>query len=213
MIRVAVIADTHGEFEQAYPEHLLAKLKNSIDYVFLLGDSTFDDLACISFVWGSIPMYYVAGNHDAKAAYDFPCFEDVNGKAIELGRTGLILTGMEGSVRYKEPEYQPISMTQEESLEKAKRIPKANIIIAHDGPYGCNIWAGKDSPHQGLRGLLWYLKHQKPVTLFFGHHHCKCEIKMKKTHCYGCYMLSVFTLDNEGRVIERQDYPEFGIYD
>lgn len=130
-----------------------------------------------------VPLFFVRGNH---------------GKAIEYGKAGprkrplgavdlhenvvihngIILAGVEGSLRYKHGPYQ---YTQAEMwLNVIKIVPALiyhrllhdrylDIFVSHAAPWG--IHDQTDLAHQGIKAFRWLLKTFSPLYHFHGHVH------------------------------------------
>ena len=129
------------------------------------------------------PMFFVHGNHD-------PAIEiGVNGNRSQPGgarnldnevinHQGLLLAGLEGSIRYSKAIYQ---YTQFQMWLKALRlVPKLlanrirygrylDILVSHSPAWGVG---DKDDPaHQGFHAIRWILKVFKPKYHLHGHVH------------------------------------------
>ena len=141
----------------------------------------------------NVPLYYVNGNHDHVPR---TCFEstdpmrlhhpaalpgpggcvNIDGKVVEY--KGLLIAGLEGSMRYKPGPYQ---YTQKEMMYKVarlglklflRRILKGrwvDILITHAAPF--EIHDGKDHCHTGFRAFLGFMRRFKPKYLIHGHSH------------------------------------------
>ena len=205
--KIVTIADTHGGFRFFYEEEpeTLRMAFNGANAVILLGDLTREDVEYLFEICANIPVYGIQGNHDDPNVYDgFPVI-DISLTTMPLQNTGLKLTGIYGCVRYKEPAYQPFSMTQKESVDLAKKLDKVHILISHDGPYNC--CKHTSNRHKGLKGVTYYIKKNKPATVLFGHHHCNVSFQEGQTTCHGTYLLNSFVIDETtGKVLDRWEY-------
>jgi len=131
------------------------------------------------------PLYYVHGNHDRS-------FEITAGGRRQIAPAGcnplderavvfrgLILAGLNGSVRYsKAGEYQ---FTQAQMNRKAFRLALRlmpmrlrrgrwlDILVTHSPPFG--VGDGPDPAHTGLRALNTLIHRFKPRYLLHGHQH------------------------------------------
>jgi Icc-related predicted phosphoesterase len=132
----------------------------------------------------NVPCFYVHGNHDRP---EYTSRGDVltrPGGWVNLdGRTvtarGIILGGLEGSMRYKPRA--PFQYTEGEMAYKVWRMVPAllmnrvsrgrylDILIAHAPPFG--IHDGEDSCHRGFKALLGFMTHFRPRYLLHGHKH------------------------------------------
>ena len=141
----------------------------------------------------NVPLYYVNGNHDQEqraCSYErgpqrsnnlmeFPrpggCI-NIDGRVVEY--KGLLIAGLEGSMRYKPGPYQ---YTQNEMTYKVarlwlkmllRRILKGrwvDILITHAAPF--EIHDGKDHCHTGFRAFLGFMRRYRPQYLIHGHSH------------------------------------------
>ena len=141
----------------------------------------------------NVPLYYVKGNHDHGPR---TCFEstdpicscgpaaipgpggcvNVDGRVVE--HKGLLIAGLEGSMRYKPGPYQ---YTQSEMMRKVARLGSkmflqrikkgrwVDILITHAAPF--EIHDGKDHCHTGFRAFLGFMRRYKPQYLIHGHSH------------------------------------------
>lgn len=131
------------------------------------------------------PCYLVQGNHASGAEFvvrDAPGSAPWRPMDIDqrvLMEQGLILAGLEGSIRYnRNPRFQ---YTQNEMWLKIWRLtPRLlwnrlrygralDILVAHSPPAG--IHDGPDRPHQGFKSFLWLMRTFKPRYLLHGHKH------------------------------------------
>jgi Icc-related predicted phosphoesterase len=132
-----------------------------------------------------LPLYYVHGNHDALKEYT-PSGEAITGPCggVNLdGRVaevkGLLVAGLEGSIRYK-PTGSFQYTDQEMWLKVFKLAPRLiynkrvkgralDILIAHSPPL--HIHNGDDRVHRGFAAFLWLMRTFRPRYLLHGHHH------------------------------------------
>ncbi len=132
----------------------------------------------------NVPLVYVHGNHDPEKEYlaDGTSITGPGGGVNLHGRThkekGLLLAGLEGSIRYKEGCFQH---TQREMwLNVIYLIPDLlinklfygrylDVLVTHSPPYG--IHNGQDRAHVGFKAFLWLMKVFKPRYLIHGHRH------------------------------------------
>ena len=154
----------------------------------------------------NVPLYYVKGNHDHGPRTDFdgtdpmppggraalPCpggCVNIDEKVMEY--KGLLIAGLEGSMRYKPGPYQ---YTQNEMMYKVARLgPKlflrrilkgrwVDILITHAAPF--EIHDGKDRCHTGFRPFLGFMRRYKPQYLIHGHSHVY-DRRQPRTTQYG----------------------------
>jgi uncharacterized protein len=140
-------------------------IDNNIDLVICCGDFSIWGIQQVGEIdW--IPKIGVYGNHCTRGYMQDLGIIDLHLKKFELN--GLIFTGFEGSVRYKDSEFAPM-FTQEEAFELVKSMPIADVVISHCPPRGINDQ--DDLPHTGFDALHDYLKTNNPMAWFHGHTH------------------------------------------
>ena len=132
-----------------------------------------------------IPLYFVRGNHAKKIEYGSAGPRtapwggfDLHRKVIRDQKTGLILCGIEGSLRYNYGDHQ---YTQQQmwalvlQLVPALMINKArfgryfDILVTHAPPWG--IHDQEDTAHQGVKAFRWLIETFKPSCHVHGHIH------------------------------------------
>ncbi len=130
-----------------------------------------------------VPLFYVRGNHDKTVEYSEAGQHSFPHGGIDLHRKsihyrGLLLAGVEGSVRYREGSFQ---YTQSEMwLHVFSLVPAffrnrtmhgryVDVFISHAPPQG--IHDGEDLPHQGIRAFRWLIEVFQPLYFIHGHIH------------------------------------------
>jgi len=161
----------------------IAERFGDIDVVLSCGDLPFDYLEYVVTMLGK-ELYYVYGNH---AQHDVMAMDggirthpqgcvNIHHKIINHG--GLLIAGLEGSMRYKEGEHQYTERqmrylvgTMAPRLRwNAWRYGRAlDVLITHAPPRG--IHDAQDLPHQGFRTFLSFMDRYKPRYLIHGHTH------------------------------------------
>lgn len=141
------------------------------------------------------PLYYVFGNHDKNIIQTEKGLKPVKpGGCVNLdGRTvnykGLLLAGLEGSMRYKQdggPQY----TGQEMWLKTLGLVPQLlwnrlrygrylDILITHSPPYG--VHDASDLCHTGFKSFLWLMKRFRPRYLIHGHVHLYGHNPVRRT--------------------------------
>lgn len=131
----------------------------------------------------NVPLYYVRGNHSNLVEHTSTGPKTHPHGAIDLHRRvvleqGLILAGVEGSLRYRQG---PFQYTQTEMWSHVLRIVPSfiknrarfgrylDIFISHAPPWG--IHDQPDLPHQGIKAFRWLLETFRPRYHFHGHIH------------------------------------------
>ncbi len=143
------------------------------DCCFCLGDICSDFLQTIKRIVKS-EIYGICGNHDTYTTLDENGITNIHGRCITVGNMNCV--GFQGSVRYL-PDCNRCMYTQAESLKLAKSLPKADILFAHDGLYNRHA----DPAHQGLKGITYYARKQKPKYIIHGHQHIANCTKYRKS--------------------------------
>ena len=155
------------------------------DLIISCGDLPYDYLDYIVTMLGK-PMYFVHGNHDRDFEYTETGrrylaprgAESLDLQSIKTP-TGLILAGLEGSIRYD-----PASnhqFTQEQMQRRALQLSLKlirnrarygrylDVLVTHSPPFGIND--GPDAAHTGFHAFNFLLRRFKPRLLLHGHKH------------------------------------------
>ena len=141
----------------------------------------------------NVPLYYVRGNHANLVEHTSsgPRSGPQGGTDLHLrviNHHGLILAGVEGSLRYKKG---PFQYSQSEMWRNVMLlVPNLlrnkvvygrylDIFISHAPPWGIND--KQDLPHQGIKAFRWLLEKFKPNYHFHGHIHIYRQYEKKVT--------------------------------
>ena len=128
-------------------------------------------------------LFYVRGNHDKVVEYSGPVQRTAPGGGVNLHRKiinyeGLLLAGVEGSLRYRPGVFQ---YTQDEMwrhvwglvpgffLNKMRFGRFLDVFVSHAPPFG--IHDEDDLPHQGIKAFRWLVNVFQPAYYFHGHVH------------------------------------------
>lgn len=141
----------------------------------------------------NVPLYYVLGNHAEELVITEGGTRrgpggcaNIDGRVVE--HRGLLIAGLEGSMRYREGPYQ---YTQSQMGRKASRLVAAllrsritrgrwlDVLITHAPPLG--IHDGSDLCHTGFRAFLHVMERCKPQYLIHGHHHVYSQLRPTET--------------------------------
>lgn len=131
----------------------------------------------------NVPVFFVRGNHAYVVEHGDSGPRSAPLGAIDLhckviNHQGLILAGVEGSIRYKSGPYQ---YTQKEMwVNVLQMVPKfiynrvkygryLDIFVTHASPTG--IHDQEDWPHQGIHAFRWLIETFQPRYHFHGHIH------------------------------------------
>ncbi|MFW6115742.1 MAG: metallophosphoesterase [Chloroflexota bacterium] len=155
----------------------------AVDVVVSCGDLPYSYLEFIVSML-NVPCFFVHGNHDhAEYTARGRTLTEPGGWVNLDGRTeeaqGLLLAGLEGSVRYKPRA--PYQYSQHHMAWKAWRMAPAllanrvrhgrylDVLITHSPPRG--IHDGDDCAHRGFETFLRFMDLFKPRYLLHGHKH------------------------------------------
>ena len=206
-MKIAVYADTHGIAKAILNEY---KTKTGysiektdvepIDLVCLLGDHSEYDVELISQHYLGTPIIGVYGNHDIRDLYLGTNVANIHKQLYK--HNNVSFTGFQGSHRYKQS--QIYGYTQKEVLNEFWDLPKADILLCHDGPYG-EYYRFVDDAHCGLKGFNKYIKYNKPKIMLFGHHHDNLHFQVYNTDCYCIYGCGILTI-NDYKVTDIKHY-------
>lgn len=165
-----------------------------VDLVISCGDLPYFYLEYITEML-NIPLYYVRGNHASKVEYtDSGAFRTSPWGAVDLHQkvheddTGLLLAGLEGSIRYNRGPYQ---YTQDEYWMKVFRLVPGMLInkirlgryldvfVTHAPPF--HVHDMDDLPHHGIKAFNWLIKVFQPQMHLHGHIHIYRQDTVMKT--------------------------------
>jgi len=163
----------------------LRRVLGDVDVVLSCGDLPHYYLEFIVTLLGG-PLFYVMGNHahEIRSLYEAPenwiyprgC-ENIDGRVVRY--RGLLLAGLEGSMRYNQNPY--FQYAEHEMALKVWRLVPAlivnklrygrylDILITHAPPYG--IHDRPDRCHQGFKTLRTFMDRFRPQYLIHGHVH------------------------------------------
>ena len=131
----------------------------------------------------NVPLFFVRGNHASLVEHSVAGPRTSPRGAVDLHRKavcyrGLLLAGVEGSLRYS---LGPFQYSQADMwLNVLGLVPRLlinrwvygrylDIFVSHSPPRGVHDKA--DLPHQGINAFLWLIKVFKPSYHFHGHIH------------------------------------------
>jgi Icc-related predicted phosphoesterase len=156
-----------------------------VDLIISCGDLPYDYLDYIVTMLNK-PMYFVHGNHDRDFEYTetgrrYLAPRGAEALDMQSIRTpqGLILAGLEGSIRY-DPGSQH-QFTQEQMNRRALQLALKlirnrarygrylDILVTHSPPFGTND--GPDPAHIGFQAFNTLMRRFKPRLLLHGHKH------------------------------------------
>lgn len=152
------------------------------------------------------PLVYVRGNHDEGPQYavdgrvwrDVRGGVDIHGKVV--ARKGLILAGLQGSMRYKahadymytEAEMRRVvAQLVPRLLWNRQRLGRAlDVLVTHSPPFG--IHDRSDLPHTGFKVFLSFLRLFKPRYHLHGHVHIYRQDEITQTQFEETTIVNVY---------------------
>jgi Icc-related predicted phosphoesterase len=179
---VKILAVSDQVVNAVYNGHI-EKRFGDIDLAVSCGDLPYSYLEFIVTML-SVPCFYVHGNHDhpeyradGTTLAEPGGWVDIDGATVEA--KGVLLAGLEGSIRYKPgARYQ---YSERHMAWKAWRLAPAlllnrlrygrylDVLVTHSPPRG--IHDGDDLPHRGFQSFLGFIDLFKPRYLLHGHKH------------------------------------------
>jgi Icc-related predicted phosphoesterase len=140
--------------------------RHGIDAIVCLGDLQPSWVEPVDAL--QLPKFGVYGNHDDEPYMDWHGIDDVHMRRLELD-CGLSIAGFEGCVTYRRGRGRlGPSHTQKEAAKLLRKLPPADIVLAHCPPAGVND-DPDDIAHVGFDALReWVLEH-RPRVLLHGH--------------------------------------------
>ena len=152
------------------------------------------------------PLVYVPGNHDEGPQYavdgrvwrDVRGGVDIHGKVV--ARKGLILAGLQGSMRYKDnADYmyteaemrRVVAQLVPRLLWNRQRLGRAlDVLVTHSPPFG--IHDRPDLPHTGFKVFLSFLRLFKPRYHLHGHVHIYRQDEITQTQFEETTIINVY---------------------
>jgi Icc-related predicted phosphoesterase len=130
-----------------------------------------------------VPLYFVRGNHDKEVEYGSGVNRSAPGGGVDLHRRifnyrGLLIGGVEGSLRYREGPFQYSQFQMwKHVLSLIPGLVKnrlmygryLDIFVTHAPPKG--IHDQEDLTHRGIEAFRWLIKVFKPAIHLHGHIH------------------------------------------
>ncbi len=178
-----ILAVSDRVIDWLYSGHVREKFSD-VDLIIGCGDLPFYYLDFLTSALDR-PLVYVRGNHDIGPQYaaDGTVWTEVRGgvdihkRVVQRG--GLILAGLEGSMRYR-PNAPHMYTDSEMTVQMAQLVPQllwnrqrygraVDILVTHSPPLG--IHDRTDLPHTGFKVFLSFMRLFKPRYLLHGHIH------------------------------------------
>ena len=185
-----------SDVKQHYPDVALLVGCGDLPFYYL-------DFLVSSF---DVPLVYVQGNHDDGLQYtvDGRVLNEASGGVNIHGRVvqrkGLILAGLEGSMRYKpgrelmytenEMRRQVARLAPRLALNRAKFGRALDVLVTHSPPFG--IHDMPDLPHTGFKIFRSFVTIFKPKYLLHGHIHVWRNDTVCVTQFEGTCVMNVY---------------------
>lgn len=178
-IEVLSISDTLLNF--IYSPQIRTRFRD-VDLVIGCGDLPYYYLEYIISTL-NVPLFFIRGNHASTVEHSVEGPRNGPRGAVDLHRKvvshrGLLLAGIEGSLRYSQGPFQysqadmwlnVFSLVPSLLINRMIYGRYLDIFISHAPPKGIHDKA--DLPHQGIAAFLWLIKVFKPSYHFHGHIH------------------------------------------
>jgi Icc-related predicted phosphoesterase len=173
------------EVVEAFQRPSIARRFADVDLVVSCGDLPYGYLDYVMTMLNK-PTYYVLGNHDPDVVHTErgpevarPLGAESLDRRCVVGPRGLLLAGLEGSIRYDRASAH--QYTQGEMWARAARlVPQLawnrirrrrwlDVLVAHSPVFG--VADGPDAPHVGFRALRAIVERFRPRVVLHGHRH------------------------------------------
>jgi Icc-related predicted phosphoesterase len=176
---------------------------SDIDLILSCGDLPFFYLEYIISMLNK-PFYFVRGNHfyggdPTIGLKQESIWEHTNLHRRVVDVNGMLIAGIEGSVRYNRGPYQ---YTQDEMwqsvfhlvpellINKTKTDRYLDVFISHSPPWG--IHDKEDLPHHGIKAFRWLIRVFKPRLHLHGHIHLLSQDEPRETRINDTRVLNVY---------------------
>ncbi len=184
MSRIKILAVTDQVVEALYGPSVKTRF-GDVDFIISCGDLPYGYLDYLMTVLAR-PLYYVHGNHDKDYEYTetgrrYLAPQGAISLDLQAVMTpaGLLLAGLEGSIRYDEAaghQYTQEQMDRRATQLSARLIAhrlrygrSLDILVAHSPPLG--VGDGPDPAHIGFRSFNTLIERFKPRLMLHGHQH------------------------------------------
>jgi Icc-related predicted phosphoesterase len=178
---VKILAVSDVEVNTIYSP-AIAQRYGDVDVVISCGDLPYGYLEYIISMLDK-PLYFVRGNHANAIEYSEGGIRRApwGGKNLHqqlLREDGLLLAGIQGSLRYNNGPFQysqgemwslVLSMAPRLMLNRLRFGRFLDVFVSHAPPYG--IHDMDDRPHTGIKAFNWLIDTFHPVFHLHGHIH------------------------------------------
>lgn len=175
----------------------------NVDIVIGCGDLPREYLEYVVSVLNK-PLFFVRGNHTCIVEYSETGEHAVEHGGVNLHRKvvqyrGLLLAGVEGSVRYNRG---PIQYTQAEMWGHVLALVPAllrnrilygrylDVFVTHAPPWG--IHDAADPAHRGIQAFRWFVRVFRPAVHFHGHSHMYRSGVARETRLHATRVINTY---------------------
>jgi hypothetical protein len=180
-----------------------------VDLVISCGDLPF---YYIEFIVSMVnrPAYYVFGNHGREFEYQSGKGDAWNRQTAPQGAVnlhkhtvnvkGLLLAGLEGSIRYNDSSeaqytdnemwFNMMQLAPRLAYNRLRHGRWLDVLVAHSPPFG--IHDKPDRAHTGFRTFLTFMRYFKPRYLLHGHIHLYRNNEVTQTRYLDTEVINVY---------------------
>ena len=210
-MKILAVSDT--EVPMLYSPLIVQRFRD-VDMIISCGDLPYYYLEYMVSML-DVPLYYVRGNHANKVESTTGGDRSSPLGAIDIHKhckcdySGLLLAGIEGSIRYN---YGPQQYTQGEMwsmvwlltpaffLNRLRHGRYLDVFVTHAPPW--KIHDAEDRPHQGIKAFRWVINTFKPRYHLHGHIHLYRQDAVKdtmvgRTHVVNTYGYQVLEINEK----------------
>lgn len=198
-----ILAVSDVELDLIYSPQITTRFED-IDLLIGCGDLPYYYLEyMISML--NVPLYYVRGNHVSKVEAGVTSERREPWGGIDLHRrvicdaTGLILAGIEGSIRYNFGSHQysqnemwmmAFLMTPALFYHRLRHGRYLDILVTHAPPW--KVHDSDDLPHRGIKAFNWLARVFKPAYHLHGHIHIYRSDTIRETQVGATRVINAF---------------------
>ena len=162
-----------------------------------------------------VPTYFVRGNHAKPVEMSLGVRRTSPWGAKDLHQqvvrdhSGLLMAGIEGSIRYNNGKYQytqgemwwmVFRLVPQMILNKSRYGRFLDLFVTHAPPW--SIHDKEDHPHQGIKSFLWLDRVFQPLVHFHGHVHIYSPLTRTTTQYHNTQIINVFRYREQELLLE-----------
>ena len=181
-LKMKLLAISDIEVPLLYSPMIVERFRD-VDLILSCGDLSYYYIEFIVTML-NVPCYFVRGNHASFKEYSASGERKYPWGAVDLhhksrqDESGLLLAGLEGSLRYNMGAYQYtqaeywgliLSLAPRLLLNKMKHDRYLDVFVAHAPPW--QVHDENDLPHTGIKAFRWLIKVFQPTYFLHGHIH------------------------------------------